>query len=139
MFCPFLKGLCFRKLFGFTKEKIIIIKETTYQHGLEKHRYPSSGDVHTNGSSFYLVHQNGGDGIMIDWFKLFRWFLIVFTIYIIFEVIKKILGGSLGFEELAITLLVTNLGFTFSLNKRFSQLVAKVSSHLGWHTGRKDF
>lgn len=75
---------------------------------------------------------------MITWFKLFRWFLILFTIYIIFEVIRKIMGGSLGFEELTITLLVANLGFTCALNKRFSDIATKLSDHLGWHKGRKD-
>lgn len=76
---------------------------------------------------------------MSTWFKFFRWFLIIFTTYIIFEVIRKILGGSLGFEELVITLLVTNIGFTFALNKRLSDIATKVSDHLGWHKGRKDW
>ena len=69
---------------------------------------------------------------MIDWFKLFQWFLIVFTIYVIFEVIRKILGGSLGFEELVITLLVANIGYTHAMHK-------KLAEHIGWHKGRKDF
>ncbi len=58
--------------------------------------------------------------------KLFYWLLTVFTVYLIFEVLRKLLGGSLGFEELVIGLLIANLGYSFYLNSLFSE-------HLGWH------
>ncbi len=67
----------------------------------------------------------------MDWHKLFYWFLTAFAIYLIFEIARKLLGGSLGFEELVIGLLIANLGYTFALH-------AKVSEHIGWHKGKGD-
>ena len=58
--------------------------------------------------------------------KIFYWLLALFTLYLIFEIIRKLLGGSLGFEELVIGLLITNLGFSFHMH-------SKLSEHLGWH------
>ncbi len=64
------------------------------------------------------------------WQKLFYWFLALFTVYLIIELIRKLLGGSLGFEEIVIGLLIANLGYSFYIN-------SKLSEHLGWHSGRK--
>lgn len=61
--------------------------------------------------------------------KVIQWLLILFIIYIIIEIFRKILGGSLGFEEIVIALLVANLGYTFYLNSTMSE-------HLGWHKGQ---
>lgn len=61
--------------------------------------------------------------------KIFYWILFIFIIYLTYEIIKKILGGSLGFESLVVGLLLINIGFTFSLH-------SKLSGHLGWHKGR---
>jgi len=66
---------------------------------------------------------------MKTWLKIFYWLLGIFAIYLIFELIRKILGGSLGTDELIIGLLVTNLGYTIALH-------AKLSEHLGWHKGK---
>lgn len=72
----------------------------------------------------------------MKWMKLFAILLGIFVVYLIFEIIRKILGGSLGFEELVIGLLVTNLGYSFALHSKFSSLNAKLSEHLGWHKGK---
>jgi hypothetical protein len=61
--------------------------------------------------------------------KIIYWLLIIFTVYIIIELIRNIFGGSLGFEEMAIGLLVANLGYSFYIN-------ARISEHIGWHKGR---
>jgi len=47
----------------------------------------------------------------------------------IYELLRTILGGSLGFETLVIGLLATSLGFSFYLN-------SKISGHIGWHKGQ---
>ena len=46
-----------------------------------------------------------------------------------YRVITKDIGGSLGFEELIVGLLIANLGYSFYIN-------AKLSEHIGWHKGR---
>ena len=63
--------------------------------------------------------------------KILYWLLIIFIIYLIIELIRKILGGSLGLEEIVIGLLISNLGYSFYIN-------SKVSEHIGWHKGRED-
>ena len=64
--------------------------------------------------------------------KILYWFLIIFVIYLIIELIRKIFGGSLGFEEIVISLLVANLGYSFYIG-------LKLSGHLGWHKGRENY
>ena len=62
--------------------------------------------------------------------KIFYWVLIIFTLYLIFEIIRKIAGGNLGFEELVVGLLIANMGYSFYLNLLFSE-------HIGWHKDKK--
>jgi hypothetical protein len=62
--------------------------------------------------------------------KIFYWALIAFIIFLIIALIQKILGGSLGFEEIVVGLLIANLGYSFYLNSKFSE-------HVGWHKGSK--
>lgn len=61
--------------------------------------------------------------------NILYWLLFLFIIYLAYEIIRKILGGSLGFEELAIGLLIANLGYSFYIND-------KLAEHLGWHRGK---
>lgn len=61
--------------------------------------------------------------------KVLGLILIIFIIYLAFEVVRNILGGSLGFEELVIGLLIANLGYSFYIND-------KLSEHLGYHKGK---
>ncbi len=67
---------------------------------------------------------------MISLQKLLYWIFLLFLIYLVFELARKLLGGSLGFEELAIGLLVANLGYSYHIN-------TKLSEHLGWHRGKE--
>ncbi len=68
---------------------------------------------------------------MKNWKKILYWILIIFMVYLIIELIRKILSGSLGFEELVIGLLIANLGYSFYIN-------SKISEHLGWHKGKNN-
>ena len=61
--------------------------------------------------------------------NIIYWILILFLVYLIIEIIRKIAGGSLTFEELVVGLLIANLGYSFHIN-------SKLSEHLGWHKGR---
>ncbi len=62
--------------------------------------------------------------------KFLYWAFLLFLIYLAFELLRKLLGGSLGFEELVIGLLVANLGYSYHIN-------TKLSEHLGWHRGKE--
>ncbi len=81
----------------------------------------------------HAVNMNKTYGLLT---KVAYWLFIVFLVYLAFELARKIFGGSLGFEELAIGLLITNLGFSFYLKDSISKVDAKVTGHIGWHTGR---
>lgn len=61
--------------------------------------------------------------------KTAYWAFVAFLIYIVIELIRRLLGGSLGFEELVVGLLITNLGYSFYINSRLSE-------HIGWHVGK---
>ncbi|MBI2146875.1 hypothetical protein HYU19_00175 [Candidatus Woesearchaeota archaeon] len=64
------------------------------------------------------------------WKKILYWVLILFAVYLAIELLRKLLGGSLGFEELVIGLLIANLGYSFYIN-------SQLSGHLGWHKGQE--
>lgn len=66
---------------------------------------------------------------MKNWEQIFYWLLVLFIIYLIIELLRNILGGSLGFEELVVGLLIANLGYSFYIN-------ARLSEHIGWHKGK---
>jgi len=70
--------------------------------------------------------------------KISYWMLFIFVVYVIIELIRKIFGGSLGFEELVIALLVANLGHTFFLQSKIAKMGSKLSEHIGWHKGKKE-
>ena len=67
--------------------------------------------------------------------KIFRVAFILFIAYLIFELIRKILGGSLGFEEIVVALLVANLTFSFYLKDSINKVESKLFAHRGWHRG----
>ena len=73
---------------------------------------------------------------MNRWKKVLYWLLGIFVLYLIVELTRKILGGSLGFEELVIGLLVANLGYNIALHGKLSDVTARLSEHLGWHKGK---
>jgi predicted membrane channel-forming protein YqfA (hemolysin III family) len=65
-------------------------------------------------------------------------YIIFFTflLYLIFELIRNLLGGSLGFEELVIGLLIANIGYSFYLRESINKIDSKISRHIGWHLGQ---
>ena len=67
---------------------------------------------------------------MVTTKKAVYWLFVLFIIYLIIELIRKIIGGSLGFEELVIGLLIANLGYSFHISN-------KLSEHLGWHKAER--
>lgn len=83
-----------------------------------------------------MVYCNGAK--MITWKKVLQWLLILFIVYLAFEIIRKILGGSLGFEELIIGLTLANSGYIISLHSKMSDVNAKLSEHLGWHKAKNN-
>jgi len=76
--------------------------------------------------------------------KIFNWLLLLFALFIIFQILRKIFGGSWGLEELVTALLVMNLGATLALHSRLiavhlkiHKIDVKLSEHLGWHKGQE--
>ena len=68
--------------------------------------------------------------------RIVYWVFLLFLVYLIIEVIRKLLGGSLGFEELVIGLLIANLGYSFYLKGSINKIDSKISGHIGWHRGK---
>ena len=64
---------------------------------------------------------------MRQWQKLFYWLLALFIIYLIIELIRKLIGGSLGFEELVIGLLIANLGYSFYFNSKLQDILVGIA------------
>jgi predicted membrane channel-forming protein YqfA (hemolysin III family) len=75
---------------------------------------------------------------MISVEKILYWLLGLFVVYLIIEIIRKMFGGSLGFEEIVIGLLIANLGYVFYLQRDMSKIDSKISGHIGWHKGKGD-
>ncbi len=75
--------------------------------------------------------------VIIKLDKLFYWAFCIFIVYLAFEIVRKLTGGSLGFEDLVIGLLIANLGYSFYLKESVSGLEKQISEHVGWHKGRE--
>jgi len=71
--------------------------------------------------------------------SIFYWLLGLFIIYLIIELLRKMFGGSLGFEELVVGLLIANIGYVISLNNSLNNKIAridtKIEGHISWHRG----
>jgi len=66
------------------------------------------------------------------------WLFVAFLVYLSIELLRKILGGSLGFEELVIALLIANIGYSFHLKEAINKIDAKMAGHIGWHKGNQN-
>ena len=55
--------------------------------------------------------------------------LILAGVFIAYQLLLSLLGGSWPFESIIIALIVFNLGITWKIN-------AKLEGHVGWHKGR---
>lgn len=77
--------------------------------------------------------------------KILYWLLFAFLVYVAYELIRKVLGYSLGFEELMIALLVANIGYSFyhshaliKIKDSVNKIDKKLSGHIGWHKGKNE-
>ena len=68
--------------------------------------------------------------------KIIYWIFLIFLAYLIYELVRKLFGGSLGFEEVVIGLLIANLGYSFYLRESINNIDSKISGHIGWHKGK---
>lgn len=71
------------------------------------------------------------------------WLATIFGIYVAYQIVKILLGGSWGVEDAILALVVLNITITFgmfssliSLNNKLSKLDGKLHGHLEWHKGR---
>lgn len=55
----------------------------------------------------------------------------MFLIYFGYELVRKLLGGSLGSKALIIGLLIANLGYSFHLKDSLNKIDSKISGHIG--------
>ena len=55
--------------------------------------------------------------------------LILLGLLLVYQLLRKILGGSWQYETIIITLLLFNLGMTWRMG-------LKLEGHIGWHKGR---
>ena len=66
----------------------------------------------------------------ISWIDIL---LILFGLFIAYQLLRKIFGGSWQTESLIIGLLIFNLGLTWKLGERIFKLDSKFDRHIGWH------
>ena len=78
---------------------------------------------------------------------LFRWILAIFGIYIAYQIIRILFGGSWNVNDVILALVVLNITLTFTsimhsnskitqLTNKINQLSTKLHGHLEWHKGR---
>jgi len=88
------------------------------------------GELFNNNCFFnyaaYVLHDVCGENMKIK--TVIKLSLSVFSLYLLYQVLRKLLGGSWGEEELILALVGINLGWTMMLQKDLSQ-------HLGQSTG----
>ncbi len=71
------------------------------------------------------------------WDKLFWYFLIALSAFVLYQLIRNILGGSWGFEALFATLLVINLGLSIGNLKQIFTLKGEFRGFKGEFRGFK--
>ncbi|MBU3907267.1 MAG: hypothetical protein KKA64_03375 [Nanoarchaeota archaeon] len=59
--------------------------------------------------------------------------LILLGLFIAYQLLRAILGGSWQTESLIIALLMFNLGLTWKLSIGFERLNMKFEGHISWH------
>lgn len=68
------------------------------------------------------------------------WLATIFGIYVAYQIVKILLGGSWGVEDAILALVVLNITITFSSlihsNSRLSKLEGKLHGHMEWHRGK---
>jgi len=64
--------------------------------------------------------------------------LILLGLYIAYQLIRAILGGSWQTEGLIISLLIFNLGLTWKISMSLMKLDMKFGGHIAWHRIKDD-
>lgn len=68
------------------------------------------------------------------------WLATIFGIYVAYQIVKILLGGSWGVEDAILALVVLNITITFGSlihsNSRLSKLESKLHGHIEWHRGK---
>ena len=62
--------------------------------------------------------------------------LILLGLFIAYQLLKAIFGGSWQTESLIISLLIFNLGLTWRLSMNFLKLNMKFDGHISWHKAK---
>lgn len=65
--------------------------------------------------------------------KWVDWILILFGLFIIYQLMGKIFGGSWQTEGLIISLLIFNIGVVWRLSMNIVKLNMKFEGHMRWH------
>lgn len=87
------------------------------------------GHATTAPCCYTLVHKNYCDGKTVNYQKILYWALVLFSIYLAIEILRKVFGGSWGFEETMVALQVATIGFCFSLQKQISEHTGCTEMH----------
>ncbi|MFH1591609.1 MAG: hypothetical protein ABIC95_06825 [archaeon] len=61
-----------------------------------------------------------------DLIKILTWTLIVYILFVVYQILRALFGGSWSTESIIIALVIANLGYTFLLTN-------KLEKHLGMH------
>ena len=81
--------------------------------------------------------------------KILYWAFVIFVIFVIYQMMRSILGGSWQLESIIVVLLGANLGYSFyltrhignvdsKLTKHLGDINSKISEHMGWHKGKEN-
>jgi len=64
--------------------------------------------------------------------------LIILGLFIAYQLLRAIFGGSWQTESLIIALLIFNLGLTWRISVNFVKLNIKFDGHIDWHKAREE-
>lgn len=64
--------------------------------------------------------------------------LILFGLFIAYQLVLKILGRSWQTEAMIIALLIFNIGLTWKLSLNFIKLDMKFNRHIAWHKAKDE-
>ncbi len=95
------------------------------------------GDVYCINSFSYLVYNETNEGLKITKNglingtveKIVEGVMVIFGLYLLFQVLRKVFGGSWSTEDLILGLLIFNLGCTFTIGLMVTQIKSD-QSHL---------
>ncbi len=66
----------------------------------------------------------------INWIN---WALILFGIFLAYQIIRNLLGGSWGVDELSLGALLAVAGILWKMSIEFTRMNMKFDGHISWH------